>query len=320
MKIRKNNILVNVMLLILVSSLMLVASEITLRYIRPGMGMYKKREKELLPKLDKEQREKKYTIDPELGYRPVLGTRYYTEYGTKTNSSYPIQKRPDVQRVLLLGDSVVKREQPVRALKSVYGEEKYEFWNAGVTGYNTIQEVNFYKKYNYAINPDHVVIFFHNNDFINTPVGYYKEGKIFVFWPDLPPENINPWLFRHSYIYRSLKELFFGANFKEVTAQKIENSLKEIQQILNNDSIRLTVVVLPIFDDYANWKLSEKKHRSDILKILEKLGIRHFDLTEQLKIAIYNGINVQEDPGDRWHPSAEFCKFIAEYLYNKNIF
>src|SRR3990170_5571896 len=110
-----------------------------------------------------------YTADAKLGYRPVLGSSTYNAFGTRLNS-YDPEMRPRVPRILFLGDSVTSRESIIVPLKRLYGENRFEFWNAGVEGYNTLNEVEFYKRYNAAIEPDQVVLFFHNNDFQPTPV------------------------------------------------------------------------------------------------------------------------------------------------------
>ena len=45
-----------------------------------------------------------------------------------------------------------------------------EYWNAGVEGYSTLQELEYYRRYLAGIQADHVVLVFHLNDFVTTPV------------------------------------------------------------------------------------------------------------------------------------------------------
>ena len=113
-----------------------------------------------------------FTIDPDFGFRPILGTGGYTEYGTSPNT-YPVQKRPGITRLLFIGDSVTGRGRIIEAIKQIYDDEVFEYWNAGVESFNTIQEVRFYQRYNAAVYPDHVILTFHLNDFEPTPVAFF---------------------------------------------------------------------------------------------------------------------------------------------------
>ena len=71
------------------------------------------------------------TFDPELGFRPVLGDAKYNVDGTRVNR-YLSKKPPEACRILFLGDSATARGKMIAALEAVYGEEPFEYWNAGV--------------------------------------------------------------------------------------------------------------------------------------------------------------------------------------------
>ena len=171
-----------------------------------------------------------FTIDPELGFMPKLGINpEYNEFGTITNS-YSIAEKNGKERLLFIGDSVTARGQIVSALRTLYGEQKFEFWNAGVESFNTIQEVNYYLKYNAKISPNHVILTFHMNDFETTPVAFESGNKLVVYAPNMPATNINPLLFRYSMIYR----LILGSTIdlgKEIASVKAgtEASLVRLQ-------------------------------------------------------------------------------------------
>ena len=86
------------------------------------------------------------------------------------------EKKKGKQRILFLGDSITARGKIVSQLKQLYRTERYEYWNAGVEGYNTFQEVEFFKKHNQHINPDHVILIFTiPNDFEDTPVVFVDD-------------------------------------------------------------------------------------------------------------------------------------------------
>lgn len=261
-----------------------------------------------------------FTIDPEMGFRPILGTDLYTEYGTVPNR-YPIQKSPGKTRLLFMGDSATYRGRIISELKKIYKEDTFEYWNAGVESFNTLQEVKFYQKYNTHIHPDHIILTFHLNDFEPTPVSFINEQKqLVVYIPHTPLKKMNRWLFEKSYLYR----LFVGRTLSPTQGRAdIEKEVQQQLQVLNNDAlgknIRLTVLVLPLFKPYAEWSPDEKSARTKILSILPELHVRYFDLYEPYEKAITAGIRIQENQGDAWHPSQEMAKMFAEYLAHHGI-
>ena len=122
-----------------------------------------------------------WAIDSDFGFRPVLGNSEYNVYGTLYNN-YSFEKKENTKRLLFLGDSVTRRAKIIDALRESYGEEKFEYFNAGVESFNTVQEVAFYKKYNSVIRPDHLILTLHNNDFETTPVAFYNQDHHLVIY------------------------------------------------------------------------------------------------------------------------------------------
>jgi hypothetical protein len=256
-----------------------------------------------------------FTVDPEFGFRPVLGGELYGAHGTLRND-YPLDKRAGRARLLFVGDSVTARGRIVDALQEVYGRERLEFWNAGVESFGTVQEVAFYRRYNAAIQPDQVILTFHLNDFETTPIAFRDaEGRLVVFAPNQPARRINRWLFEHSRLYRVWLALVQarGGDYASI-ADEVRESLAELQGILEADGIRLTVLVLPLMKPYAEWTPQERGARATILGILRQQRIRYFDLLAPLEQAIRRGVAVQEHSGDAWHPSAEVSREFARHL------
>lgn len=117
---------------------------------------------------DFEQARRVLVLDDEMGFRPRLRSEggsddaLYSRFGTVLNS-YTLEKSPSAERVLFMGDSVTFRGQIIKELERLYGQEGYEYWNAGVDSFNTRQEVEMYRRYNHLLEPDHVVLTFHVN-------------------------------------------------------------------------------------------------------------------------------------------------------------
>ena len=260
-----------------------------------------------------------FTVDPEFGFRPIFGNGLYNQYGAKANN-YTIEKPPGVTRLLFIGDSVTHRAKIVNALKDIYGEEQFEYWNAGVESYNTVQEVNYYKRYNAAIKPDHVILTFHINDFETTPIAFENEGDgLIVYAPNRPMRNLNPWLFKRSYLYRFfLRFTDNPGNDRAGIIDETEDSLLELRDILAAGGIDFTVLVLPVFIPYEQWQPYEKEGRDNILRILEAADIRYFDLYPISAQAVEDGVNVQE-AGGHWHPSEDVSVLFARFLFEQGL-
>ena len=262
---------------------------------------------------------KMYVVDPDFGFRPVLGNEFYNIYGTRVNN-YSIDKKPGVMRLLFIGDSVTERGHIIDGLRTMYGDAGIEYWNAGVGSFDTVQEVNFYKKYNAAIQPDQVILTFHLNDFMGTPVAFFnKEGRLVVFGPYVPLTRVNRFLFKNSMVYRACLGIVLRENKEE--RKEMENAVKknlaELRDILARDHIPLTVLISPTCLPYDQWDTNDKMRHRTIIAMLNNLGIRYFDLANVLPAAQKDGITLYEN--DIWHPSKELGVYCGRYLYREGL-
>jgi hypothetical protein len=223
---------------------------------------------------------------------------------------------------LFIGDSVTRRGHIVEALKSQYGSQEYEYWNAGVESFNTVQEVGYYRRFNRAIQPDHVILTFHLNDFETTPVAFQEaDGTLVVYAPNWPVRRLNRWLFQHSYTYRYWLGLVTPRKTsRSEIIEEVRASLVELQRMVAVDNGRLTVLVLPILRPFTDCKPEYKEYRRTILGMLESLRIRHFDLLMPLNEALADGAVVTETGDDLfWHPSPDAARYFAEYLRTQKL-
>ena len=115
-------LLLRSLLVILSLVLSLTLAEIGVRYAHPDGG---------IPAAHLEATSlEQYTSvheDAEAGYLPVLGRGEYDTHGFLRND-YDLQKRKG-KRLVFAGDSVTHRRRLVNALRKVYGEDHYEYWN-----------------------------------------------------------------------------------------------------------------------------------------------------------------------------------------------
>jgi len=264
---------------------------------------------------------KLYTVDKAFGFRPILGNAYYNEYATKIND-YRLEKRQNVKRLLFIGDSVTIRGKIIAALRKILGDKDYEYWNAGVESYNTLQEVKLYITYNRAIHPDHVILTFHMNDFETTPISFYNGDKLVVYAPNTRLENMNPWLFQHSYLYRLVLGFIISLNDanREEIIQEVKDSLVELREILAEEDVGFTLLVLPYLKPYDEWSQVEQSRREQIVTLLQELDMPHVDLFPLLEEALADGINIQEEAGDFYHPSEEIAGRFATHIAGRGMF
>ena len=264
-----------------------------------------------------------FIIDPDFGFRPVLGNNIYNEYGTLINR-YSIKKSPSVTRLLFIGDSVTMQGKIIEALRRLYGEKTFEYWNAGVGSFNTVQEVGFYNKYNYSIKPDHVILTFHMNDFETTPIVFADvKNKLVAYAPDIPQKFVNRHLFKYSYVYRLFLGTVINMELKQKSIEQIENEVKQsllsLKETLSKDGIRFTVIFHPYLLPYEKWPSFEKGIRDRTIQMFKTLGIRYFDMTEVLYKAERDNINMIMSSGEYFHPSDEMAQYFAKYLYDNNL-
>ncbi len=261
-----------------------------------------------------------YTDDPELGFRPILGTDQYDRFGTRVNN-YGLSKRQGVTRLLFIGDSVTARGRIIAAVRRCYGDKQFEYWNAGVHGFNTVQEVGYYRKYNRLIQPDHVILTFHPNDYGTTPVVFRdSDERLVICSLRKPLRTINPWLFRRSYLYRLYQTLTTSeAGDDKGIRKEVACSLKQLREMVAADEATLTVLVFPYLappHEWGEWRLGA---RQTTLGLLEDLQVRHFDLLDVFLAALVDGVPTQERQGDTLHPSGELSERFAAYLHRHGL-
>jgi hypothetical protein len=153
-----------------------------------------------------------------------------------------------------------------------------------------------------------------------TPIAFFDEEKrLVVYAPNQPLRKINPWLFKNSLLYRFTLGTRKNITKQEIT-KEIQDKLIELKEILQKDGIAFSVVILPLFIPYENWTQSEKTARDKIIRIFQIQHIRCFDLLNPLREAISQGMDVQEIPGESWHPNEKISQVFALYLFKHKLF
>lgn len=257
-------------------------------------------------------------LDGENGYRPVLGGTTYDERGTLPND-YPLARTEGVRRLLFLGDSVTKRGRIVEGFRTVFGEDGFEYWNAGVEAYATAQEVSYYRRFLEPLGEDHVILTFHMNDFLTTPISFFDPEKGLVFLePNLAVRELSPWLLRHCYLYRAWISMRSGltedTKSKAGVEEDIAASLHELADLTRARGSRLTVLVFPLLFPFESWRPVQQKRHAKVLGILQAAGIETYDLVPPMEAALAESLDIWQEKGDVYHPNELFGERCVRYL------
>lgn len=258
--------------------------------------------------------------DQELGYIPLMGDTYtYSQYGAQQNP-YPFNKRPGVTRVVLAGDSICALGFLADGLKAVNPNKNYEYWVTGVYGYGTVQEIRYFERYGSKLKPDVLILEFCLNDWDGTPVILKdKENQTVIANLYLGTEHFNPWLFRNSTLYRVYLSLKASLTDRGSLTKDVERNIAKLQDYARKDNFELRVVVYPELAPLKKWPPRFLQQRRDILDILTRLQIKHYDAAPLLDQALKTHPQKWSRlaPDDHFHPSPEFSRMIAAELLKK---
>jgi lysophospholipase L1-like esterase len=247
----------------------------------------------------------------------------------KTNSDgqrdieRPIERRPGVPRILLLGDSVVAghgiyelEETISRQLEGRFPPGSVEVLNFGVGGYCTLAEVELLKTKGLKYKPDIVVLLFLGNDYTNL------NARVHMYASVHPRAGWINQCFLHSHIFRLVAirlNLFgFGDDWqpeerhaKAVGPDNVERGIEQLKQLADDDHFRPIVVLWPGFDDgrlIDVWHEPKTTDPHAVLRFAEQWGIPTAGLMDYFRQdaeAVGGNLNyrVRYSIGDTLHPS-----------------
>lgn len=252
-------------------------------------------------------------LDRELGYRPVLGGPEYGPQGALWNE-YALEKPPGVRRLLFLGDSVTYRGKIIAGLRALLGEEGLEYWNAGVAGYSTGQELDYYRLICAGIRADRVILTFHLNDYQTTPITFMDGDRVIMMHTKDCSRALIPALWRSSYLYRLWRSLASHPAAAPDIQREIQDDLRELRDLVHERGAELTVLVLPWLRPVEQWHPSMPHKHERLLRELSALGIEHYEFLVPLEAALAEGVQVTQGPRDYQHPSDEFGARMAREM------
>ncbi|MSR61986.1 MAG: SGNH/GDSL hydrolase family protein [Planctomycetes bacterium] len=257
-----------------------------------------------------------FQVDAQLGYRPVPGGKNYGTHGCKWNEYVP-EKAPGKTRLLFLGDSVTDRGKLQAALRARLGEDAYEYWNGGVTGYNTQQEFAYYRDHLADVAADHVVLTFHLNDYETTPIVFKVDDDLVAVHSKVGGRYPSPWWMAHCYTYRLVWTMLVrstSAGRAEELEQEVVESMRALRDLVQARHARFTVLILPWLVPRAEWPEPKPRLLEETERTLVELGVAHYGFLYTLARALAAGVEIHEAKVDPQHPSDAFAALMAEDL------
>lgn len=274
-----------------------------------------------------------YRPSATLGYELVPNSSFeINSYGMKSKE-YKLEKAKGVYRILLLGDSIafqnysaVFLEEKLNNNSNLNKKYKFEIWNAGVPSYDVRRYANYLKYKGMMYNPDMVLIFFWYNDLgINTCV-YYKTEKGLIEC-DFSIKELckiytpNPFLLKHSYLYRFIVMRFetylLKKKIKRGTDPQEEGGkfyLNEIKELCQKKQIPLLGVLFCYLKPFSEYSVYDKRDYALMKKALGDSNINYIDLYNYLPEGKRYMLRDKKD--DETHPSKEGHKIVAEVIYD----
>ncbi|MFA5090831.1 MAG: SGNH/GDSL hydrolase family protein [Candidatus Omnitrophota bacterium] len=251
-----------------------------------------------------------------------------------------------VFRIIFLGDSVTyrgswgMREYYPEILKGLLNERhpslKYELVNAGVPGYNTIQEARYLEKRLLGCPPDMVVLGYSStNDRTRIRKVFKYADKLYCSdtiesYPYVIrlPSNVNAFLLHSSSLYRFINYALASIIKKNKLGSKMlriqyfdltyetDSAIKKIKELSLKHNFRLLFVIFPFLGEGAEQECDW------IINKCREYGVDYIEMRMTFKKTGYDKLRISDD--DCIHPNKLGHQLTAEeifrYMKKKNDF
>lgn len=308
---------------------MLILAEIILRLVDRGHPYYS------APELYQPSPDPRVLFEPRPGFNGFSeGIQVTTNGHGLRERELPLEKPADTRRVLFLGDSVtfgpgVRDGEPFPRLLELDLEadtsSRIQTINAGVVGYNTVQEQGRLEDVGLEYQPDVVVLTFLVNDLLETFSIFDHQYE-----PTGPLAAIKVWLRRNSNLYRFVQDIYWRAA-REIRRSeegptaplrkrdRLEERLATLDQIIQTTRAHGASFLLVLYPDNLDDPVSPGPSgerltmRQELIAFAQREQVPYVDLTDTLgdvRDPRAREYRLKEDP----HPSPAGHRVIAEAL------
>ncbi|MBU0666229.1 MAG: SGNH/GDSL hydrolase family protein [Nanoarchaeota archaeon] len=256
---------------------------------------------------------------------------------------YEIPKPNNICRILILGDSITfglylplnetyskKLEQLLNLNEQT---KRFEVINAGVTGYNTVQEFNLLKNKLMEYEPDLVILGFFLNDFDYSWKLVRKKNEIHLMVPKQQlatpiiinlPTKINLFFLKNSFSYRYLnlklsviikrfQPNYTINNYFKPYKQPTESTIKDMKQFLQEKNISFLMLIFPLLEGTppdSTFILFQ-----DAVEIPNNLNISYINILDEYKNRTNYLFTLRVLNNDIYHPNEYGNTIISESIY-----
>ena len=263
----------------------------------------------------------------------------------KTNSSgfrdyeFGQEKDENIKKILVFGDSIAVGTDSIiysndlfsKQLENIIEQDKslkyrYDVYNMGVDGYNTVQEAENLNLHVNEYKPDIVVVTYCLNDVDDCsrgiyyqilatsqfgPVGHYLlKSKIYNAFCQVLFDTMN----LHEKIKIGKKcDKYWG--FEESGMNIPEKGFRMFDFLQKKYNFKLYVFIVPFLVDYNNYEY-EKQHES-VQSVLNKYNIKGFDMIKCFSDISKDGSFFDSGLKDKMHPNEFGHRLMAEFIYKK---
>lgn len=263
----------------------------------------------------------------------------------KTNSSgfrdyeFSETKHENVRRILVFGDSITVGTDSIEYSGDVFSKQleniiekdkslkyKYNVYNMGVDGYDTVQEAENLNLHIDGYKPDIVIVTYCLNDDADCEYGIYYQilansrfGKVGYYL--LRSRIYNTFcqiLFDKMYLYDKIKiektcDKYWG--FDESDMSIVEKGFRMFDYLRNKHKFKLYVFIVPFLVDYNNYE--HKSQHEVVMSVLNKYHIKGFDMLKCFSDISKDGSFFYSKLEDTIHPNEFGHRLMAEFMYNK---
>lgn len=241
---------------------------------------------------------------------------------------FSIQKNPGVYRIILIGDSVAFGkllsfedtigERLKSALAAACPAKKFEVFNMGVEGYNSIQELELLKTKALKYNPDLVIVYYCFNDPEN-PEYYFKKNFLTLH------SQLARYILHKSQKYKFKKEKKkkgiknIEENFRYLYStdcwKHTKEAIMEMGDLTAAKGIKMILLIVP----EMSAPVKDFGDGYPFLYINEKLeGIKHSNITVIDPIREFSRLGLKKEGLVAWaYPIREANDIIAGYTIAK---
>jgi hypothetical protein len=192
------------------------------------------------------------------------------------------------------------------------------YLNGGVEAYNIQQEVEFFLRYQKNARPHAIFHTLHVNDLVVTRLAYRnRDGVLSFHSPKAKPQDINPWLYQYSQLYRFLISRYYKNVSQAELQSAASESLRQLRDYARSNGIAYHAVLFPVLMPLVDWSDYDKASREYLLNMSRELQIETVDLLPVAERLFDRGIDPKEGRGDIWHPNQKFADEAAQFILTK---